>query len=206
MKAERWPTEPPTTMSMPFIEMPQRAPTRAPAPSLLLFARVRGDREEADRELDQVFGAVRRVAVEEQRIARLEAIRRAVVLILHDAFQHVEELAARVLEGGKDGRGLFDGDEIRLDRDALVHRMAQELVLMAVARAAPLDGEPLAGLDEGRIPLRLEGLEKCADRDAERARERLQRRERGRGQPVLDLGQHARGELGALGELSHRQV
>ena len=66
-----------------------------------------------------------------------------------------------------------------------------------------LDLEAFAGLDHGRGPDLLVAPEERGDRDLERARERPQRRQRRRGDAVFDLGQHARGQTGRLGQIDH---
>ena len=75
-------------------------------------------------------------------------------------------------------------------------RVAEQLILVAGAGAAALDGEPLPGRHEGGVALLLVAAEEGGDRHMQRARQRLQRVERGRGHAVLDLREHAGGEIG----------
>jgi hypothetical protein len=48
--------------------------------------------------LDQVDGSMRVLAVDLQRVARMQPIHRAAVAVVHDALEHVDELGARMLE------------------------------------------------------------------------------------------------------------
>ena len=88
----------------------------------------------------------------------------------------------------------------------LPQRMAEELVLVAGAGAAALDLEALPRRHEGGVALLLVAAEEGGDRHMQRRRQRLQRVERRRGHAVLDLRQHAGGELGLPGELGHGHV
>ena len=74
--------------------------------------------------------------------------------------------------------------------------MAEQIVLVAGAGAAPLDLQPFAGLDEDGAALLLEAAEEGGHRHAERVGQRLQRGQRGRGDAVLDLRQHAERQAG----------
>ena len=84
--------------------------------------------------------------------------------------------------------------------------MSEQLILMPGAGAAPLDDEPFAGAHEDRVAALLVAAEEGGDRHAERCREHLQRRERRRGQAVLDLRQHAGRELCRGGEVGDREA
>ena len=77
---------------------------------------------------------------------------------------------------------------------------------MAAAGAAAIDLETLAGLHVGRRALFLEAAEECGHGHVERSRECVQGRQRGRGAPVLDFGEHARREVGLAGELGDGHV
>ena len=84
--------------------------------------------------------------------------------------------------------------------------VAEQLILVAGARAAPLDQQALAGGDEHRVAPLLEAAEQRRHRHAERLRQALQRRQRRRGDAVLDLRQHAERKVGGAGEVGGRDA
>ena len=67
---------------------------------------------------------------------------------------------------------------------------------MSGSRAAPLDKQSLSRGHEHRVAPLLETAEQRRHGHAERLRQPLQRRERGRGNTVLDFGQHAERKVG----------
>src|SRR4051794_28715040 len=133
---------------------------------------------------------MRRVGVEEQAVAGGHAVEIAPVAINDLALEHVEKLHALMLEGGEDVRVLGKRDQVGFDHDAarVGTDMAEQVVLMAGACTAPLDVKSFASLDEDGAALLLEPPKKGGYRHAQRARQRLQGRQRRRGDPVLDLG------------------
>lgn len=96
---------------------------------------------------------MRRVGIEEQAVARLHLEKLVAMAINDHAFEHVEKFHALVLEG-REGVGIGrQCDEIGLDDDAagIVVDMAEQIILMAGARAAPFELDALPRLDEDGI-------------------------------------------------------
>ena len=130
---------------------------------------------------------MRRGGIEEQRIAGIEREGAIAMAITHAPGQHVDEFLARVTKRRVGLGAAGEADEVRLDRDLTAQRVAEQLIFVARARAAPLDLHALAGGDVRAIAALFELVEQRADRHVERARQRLQRRERRRDLAVLDL-------------------
>jgi hypothetical protein len=76
------------------------------------------------------------------------------------ALQHIKEFEPGMLEDGEDIGLVGQGDEVGLDDERTMRRVTEQLVLVAGAGAAALDGEALSRLDEGRLVGLLEGAEK----------------------------------------------
>jgi hypothetical protein len=119
--------------------------------------------------------------------------------------QHVEELEPGMLEDREDIRLVGQGDEIGLNDQRPMGGVAEQLILVAGPGPPPLDGQALAGLDEGCLIGLLEGAEKRGHRHVKGAGERLERRQGGRGGAVLDLRQHAGRDPRRLGQLGDGQ-
>ncbi len=77
---------------------------------------------------------------------------------------------------------------------------------MAVARAAPLDRQTFAGLDEDGVPSLLEAAEEGRHGNPEGAGQRLERGQRRRRHAVLDLRQHAERQAGRGREVAARDA
>ena len=92
------------------------------------------------------------------------------------AFQHVEKLHALMLEGREHVGILGQRDQIGLDDDAAgVEPIWPSRLYWWPARVPRRSiVEPFAGLDEDGVALFLEAAEEGGDRNAERARQRLQ--------------------------------
>lgn len=58
-------------------------------------------RQEADRQLAQFFRAMRRIGVEEQRVAGIERVDPIAMAVDDPALQDIDEFQPRVLEQGK---------------------------------------------------------------------------------------------------------
>jgi hypothetical protein len=76
--------------------------------------------------------------------------------------------------------------------------MAEQVVLVARPRSAPLHLDALTGLGVNRIVDVFKAPEEGSDRHVERVRQALQRGQRRRCVAVFDLRQHADGQPGAL--------
>ena len=150
---------------------------------------------------------MRGIGVEEQRVPRLHAVEAVAMAVHHLALQHVEELHAGMLEGREDVGLGGQRDQIGFDLDAgaVVGDVAEQVVLVAGARAPPLQLHPLPRLHEARAMRLLVAAEEGGDRQAERPGQRLQRGQRGGDVAVLDLGQHADRYARRGGQVLHRQ-
>src|SRR5690606_20729145 len=106
-------------------------------------------------------GAMRRIRIEIQTVARSHSIKTIAMAIDDLAFQNVEELYAAVLELRKFIRRLCQGDEIGLDHQAIAFDalVSEQFILMAGARTAPLHFHALTRLDESRRVFFLEAPE-----------------------------------------------
>lgn len=106
---------------------------------------------------------MRRIGIEEQAVARLHLEKLVAVTVDHLAFEHIEKLHALVLEGREDVGIGRQCDQIGLDDDAagIVVDMAEQIILMAGARAAPFELDALACLDEDGIARFLEAAKKA---------------------------------------------
>jgi hypothetical protein len=92
------------------VKLKQAARMRASRSPLFLRVGLDDDREEADRELEELLGAVGCVGVEEQRVAGFETVGLAAVAVEHLALEQVDELGPGVLEQGEDLGLLGQGD------------------------------------------------------------------------------------------------
>ena len=85
----------------------------------------------------------------------------------------------------------------------IVVDMAEQIVLMAGARAAPLQFDAFARLDENGVARLLVAPEEGCHRNTQRPRKGLQRRQRRRDVAVLDFRQHAQRNAGGGGKIGH---
>ena len=122
---------------------------------------------------------MRRLGVEEQRIARVHVVGSLAVAVHDVALEHVEEFEPRVLERREDIRLVGERDEIWLHHHRPMGAVAEQFILVAGTGAAPLDGEAFSRLHKSGVADFLVGLEEGGDRHLQRTAQRLQRGERG---------------------------
>ena len=103
-------------------------------------------------------------------------------------------------------RRLVQRDQIGLHPHLAADGRTQEVVKVAFLRAASFDAFAFALCHIKAVAVVLEGREQAGDRDVEGARQGEDRRKRCGDLAVLDLGQHAQGDVGGRGEISHGQV
>src|SRR6266446_1860534 len=174
--------------------------------NLIALPRIDDDRKVLHRRFDQLLGSMAGGSIEEQRVARFHRVAHLRMAVAELAGEHIQKLDAGMAKIGVGHRAGAERDQVGLDADFAGQRMAEEIVHVAGLGAAPLDAHAGTGLDEGAVaPLFGFGKEP-ADRHVERRGERVQRRERRRDRAVLDLRQHAGGEVGRERQLGHRQV
>ena len=80
---------------------------------------------------------MRHIGIEEKRITGPQHEHLVRMAVTNFALEHVKEFDSIMLEDGKDIGAFSQRDEIGLDRQRPVPRMAKELVLVAGPRSAP---------------------------------------------------------------------
>lgn len=76
--------------------------------------------------------------VEKQRVTSLERVEDATVVVGEDATQHIDELAANMLERGENVCVSFERHQGWFDGHHFTERVPEYLVLVAATGAAPL--------------------------------------------------------------------
>src|SRR5262249_41594981 len=108
-----------------------RPAVRAGAPSAarsLVLPWIDDNRKVLHRELGEGLGPMPRASIEKQGIARRHGISPVSVPVVDLAREHVDELDAGVAELGIGLRTLAERDQVGLDGDLTLERMAEEIV------------------------------------------------------------------------------
>src|ERR1700722_17920619 len=111
--------------------------------------RIRGDREESNRQPYQVVWTVQAFAVEQQGVTRAHGVFALAVPVDHDALEHVEHFSPGVLKEGERFALVSKRHKDRLEPFVLASQGAQELVAVTDPRAASYDDRPVPGLGVG---------------------------------------------------------
>ena len=135
----------------------------------------------------------------------MQPVDRAAVAVVHDAFEHVDELGARVLEQRVGLALLRQRDVQALQPLVFPAQRAQQLVLVAFAGAFTHDARAGAGLGEGGGPFHVCAAEQAGHRHIEPLRQQREGGQAARGLRVLDLAHHRLGDSDARGGLGDGQ-
>ena len=111
-----------------------------------------------------------------------------------------------MLEQGEHVVGGLEGDHHRLDDPGPSAKRPEVLIDVAGAAALVEDLHALAGPHDHDVVFLVQAAEEGGDRYAGGVGQARERGEARRCLAVLDLGHHAEGDLGDLGELRHRQA
>ncbi len=162
-------------------------------------------RQEADRQPHQVVRAVDALAVQQQRITGPQRVFGVAVAVDHHAFEHVQQLGARVLEAGEHLAGLGQRHQHRLEALVLPPQRAEQLVVVANPGAAAHDHRPAARGHVHRLPRAVGAAEQRGDRHVQTRGQPCHGGQAARGLRVLDLGQHRLGDADLGRHLGDRE-